>query len=32
MCADVSSYQDGNAISVVLRQSLTDVSYDLPLT
>ena len=25
-------YRDGDAISVVLHQSLTDVSYDLPLT
>jgi len=32
MHADVHSYVDGDAISVVLRQSLTDVSYDLPLT
>jgi hypothetical protein len=30
--ADVQSYTDGEAISVVLRQSLTDLSYDLPLT
>lgn len=30
--ADVQSYTDGDAISVVLRQSLTDLSYDLPLT
>jgi hypothetical protein len=32
MRADVRWYPDGDAISVVLRQSLTDVSYDLPLT
>ena len=32
MHADVRSYTDGNAISIVLRQSLTDESYDLPLT
>jgi len=32
MHADVHSYVDGDAISVVLRQSLTDESYDLPLT
>jgi peptidoglycan/xylan/chitin deacetylase (PgdA/CDA1 family) len=30
--ADVQSYTDGDVISVVLRQSLTDLSYDLPLT
>jgi peptidoglycan/xylan/chitin deacetylase (PgdA/CDA1 family) len=30
--ADVQSYTDGDAITVVLRQSLTDLSYDLPLT
>jgi peptidoglycan/xylan/chitin deacetylase (PgdA/CDA1 family) len=30
--ADVQSYADGDAITVVLRQSLTDLSYDLPLT
>ncbi len=28
----VSSFKDGNVISVVLRSDLTDVSYDLPLT
>jgi peptidoglycan/xylan/chitin deacetylase (PgdA/CDA1 family) len=28
----VTSYQDGEGISVVLRSDLTDVSYDLPLT
>ena len=32
MHADVRWYADGNAITVVLRQSLTDLSYDLPLT
>jgi peptidoglycan/xylan/chitin deacetylase (PgdA/CDA1 family) len=29
---EVRSYQDGNALSVVLRDDLTDLSYDLPLT
>jgi peptidoglycan/xylan/chitin deacetylase (PgdA/CDA1 family) len=29
---EVRSYQDGDAISVVLRDDLTDLSYDLPLT
>lgn len=29
---EVHSYRDGEAISVVLRDDLTDVSYDLPLT
>ena len=28
----VATYQDGDAIKVVLRSSLTDLSYDLPLT
>jgi peptidoglycan/xylan/chitin deacetylase (PgdA/CDA1 family) len=28
----VHSYQEGNSISVVLRDDLTDASYDLPLT
>ncbi len=28
----VRSYQDGDAFSVVLRDDLTDLSYDLPLT
>lgn len=28
----VSSYTDGDSISVVLRNNLTDLSYDLPLT
>lgn len=32
MHADVRWYADGDAISLVLRQSLSDVSYDLPLT
>jgi peptidoglycan/xylan/chitin deacetylase (PgdA/CDA1 family) len=32
MHADVHWYADGDAISIVLRQSLTDLSYDLPLT
>ena len=32
MHAEVRWYRDGDAISVVLHQSLTDVSYDLPLT
>lgn len=32
MHADVHSCTDGDAISIVLRQSLTDESYDLPLT
>jgi peptidoglycan/xylan/chitin deacetylase (PgdA/CDA1 family) len=32
MHADVHAYADGDAISVVLRQSLSDLSYDLPLT
>ena len=32
MHADVRWYPDGDAFSVVLRQSLTDMSYDLPLT
>lgn len=32
MHADVHSYADGDTISIVLRQSLTDESYDLPLT
>jgi hypothetical protein len=30
--ATVSSFQDGNAISIVLRSDLSDMSYDLPLT
>jgi len=30
--SDVQSYQSGNTISVTLRNSLTDLSYDLPLT
>ena len=30
--ATVSSFQDDNTISIVLRSDLTDVSYDLPLT
>ena len=29
---EVRSYQDGDAVSVVLRDDLTDLSYDLPLT
>jgi peptidoglycan/xylan/chitin deacetylase (PgdA/CDA1 family) len=29
---EVRSYQDGDALSVVLRDDLTDLSYDLPLT
>jgi peptidoglycan/xylan/chitin deacetylase (PgdA/CDA1 family) len=29
---EVRSYQDGDAFSVVLRDDLTDLSYDLPLT
>lgn len=29
---EVHSYRDGDAISVVLRDDLTDASYDLPLT
>jgi peptidoglycan/xylan/chitin deacetylase (PgdA/CDA1 family) len=32
MHGQVVSYRDGDAISVVLRSDLTDVSYDLPLT
>jgi hypothetical protein len=32
MHGKVQSYRDGAAISVVLRDDLTDVSYDLPLT
>jgi peptidoglycan/xylan/chitin deacetylase (PgdA/CDA1 family) len=28
----VATYKDGQAITVVLRSSLTDLSYDLPLT
>jgi peptidoglycan/xylan/chitin deacetylase (PgdA/CDA1 family) len=32
MHADVHWYTDGDAISIVLRQSLTDESYELPLT
>ena len=28
----ITSYSDGEAISVVLRSDLTDLSYDLPLT
>lgn len=32
MHAEVHSYPNGDAISVVLRQSLTDMRYDLPLT
>jgi len=28
----VATYKEGNAITVVLRSSLTDLSYDLPLT
>ena len=30
--ATVSSFQDDNTISIVLRSDLTDASYDLPLT
>lgn len=30
--ATATSYKDANGISVVLRSSLTDISYDLPLT
>ena len=30
--ATVSSFQDGDAISIVLRSDLGDMSYDLPLT
>jgi peptidoglycan/xylan/chitin deacetylase (PgdA/CDA1 family) len=30
--SEVRSYQDGDAVSVVLRDDLTDLSYDLPLT
>jgi hypothetical protein len=29
---EVRSYRDGSALSVVLRDDLTDLSYDLPLT
>jgi peptidoglycan/xylan/chitin deacetylase (PgdA/CDA1 family) len=29
---EVRSYRDGNALSVVLRDDLTDLGYDLPLT
>jgi peptidoglycan/xylan/chitin deacetylase (PgdA/CDA1 family) len=29
---EVRSYRDGDALSVVLRDDLTDLSYDLPLT
>ena len=29
---EVHSYRDGDALSVVLRDDLTDLSYDLPLT
>jgi peptidoglycan/xylan/chitin deacetylase (PgdA/CDA1 family) len=29
---EVRSYQDGDALSVVLHDDLTDLSYDLPLT
>jgi hypothetical protein len=29
---EVRSYQDGDALSVVLRDDLTELSYDLPLT
>ena len=29
---EVRSYRDGDAFSVVLRDDLTDLSYDLPLT
>jgi peptidoglycan/xylan/chitin deacetylase (PgdA/CDA1 family) len=29
---EVRSYRDGDAVSVVLRDDLTDASYDLPLT
>jgi peptidoglycan/xylan/chitin deacetylase (PgdA/CDA1 family) len=29
---EVRSYRDGNALSVILRDDLTDLSYDLPLT
>jgi hypothetical protein len=32
MHGDVHSYQDGEAISVVLRDDLTGAGYDLPLT
>jgi hypothetical protein len=30
--AELRPYQDGDALSVVLREDLTDLSYDLPLT
>ena len=30
--SSVRSYREGNEISVVLRDDLTDASYDLPLT
>jgi peptidoglycan/xylan/chitin deacetylase (PgdA/CDA1 family) len=30
--SEVRSYKDGDALSVVLRDDLTDLSYDLPLT
>jgi peptidoglycan/xylan/chitin deacetylase (PgdA/CDA1 family) len=30
--ATVSSFQDGDAVSIVLRSDLGDLSYDLPLT
>jgi peptidoglycan/xylan/chitin deacetylase (PgdA/CDA1 family) len=29
---EVHSYRDGDALSIVLRDDLTDLSYDLPLT
>ncbi len=32
MHSDVRSYREGNEISLVLRDDLTDASYDLPLT
>jgi hypothetical protein len=32
MHGDVRSYNDGETIRVVLRDDLTDPSYDLPLT
>jgi len=32
MHGNVASYRDGDVISVVLRDDLTDLSYDIPLT
>jgi hypothetical protein len=32
MHSSIRSYREGNEISVVLRDDLTDASYDLPLT